>query len=101
MGDERTKLEKLEALVEAAKYWRYWQRQPVTRSIDESKRRSRAQATLLAAIDDVCGDTPVSPDVIECPRCGRRSWNPQDITEGYCGHCHDWTSPPLDERMTP
>lgn len=28
---------------------------------------------------------------ITCPRCGLTSWNPNDVTEGYCGHCHDWT----------
>jgi ribosomal protein L37E len=26
-----------------------------------------------------------------CPRCGRRSWHPVDVDEGYCGACHDWT----------
>jgi ribosomal protein L37E len=29
---------------------------------------------------------------ITCPRCGRTSWHPRDIEEGYCGHCHDWTA---------
>lgn len=26
-----------------------------------------------------------------CPRCGRTSYNPNDIGHGYCGACHDWT----------
>lgn len=26
-----------------------------------------------------------------CPRCGATSWNPNDVREGYCGRCHDWT----------
>lgn len=26
-----------------------------------------------------------------CPRCGRTSYNPNDVDEGYCGSCHDWT----------
>lgn len=26
-----------------------------------------------------------------CPRCGRTSHNPNDVREGYCGNCHDWT----------
>jgi len=26
-----------------------------------------------------------------CPRCQRTSYNPNDIAEGYCGNCHDWT----------
>jgi ribosomal protein L37E len=37
-------------------------------------------------------------DSITCPVCGRTSYNPNDIKEGYCGNCHDWTSPP---RTTP
>ena len=28
---------------------------------------------------------------ITCPRCGRTSYNPNDVREGYCGSCHDWT----------
>lgn len=27
-----------------------------------------------------------------CPRCGLTSHHPNDVAEGYCGHCHDWTS---------
>jgi hypothetical protein len=30
---------------------------------------------------------------ITCPRCGMSSPNPNDIREGYCGNCHDWTTP--------
>jgi len=29
---------------------------------------------------------------ITCPRCGSRSYSLNDIAEGYCGLCHDWTS---------
>ena len=29
---------------------------------------------------------------ITCPVCGMTSYNPNDIREGYCGNCHDWTS---------
>lgn len=28
---------------------------------------------------------------ITCPRCGFTSYHPDDIANGYCGHCHDWT----------
>lgn len=31
---------------------------------------------------------------ITCPRCGKSSPEANDIREGYCGNCHDWTSPP-------
>lgn len=32
---------------------------------------------------------------ITCPKCGMTSYNPNDIRTGYCGNCHEWTSPPL------
>lgn len=33
---------------------------------------------------------------ITCPRCGATSYNRDDIREGYCGACHDWTGPAVD-----
>jgi hypothetical protein len=27
------------------------------------------------------------------------SHNPQDVEEGYCGNCHDWTRQPPDHRF--
>jgi hypothetical protein len=30
---------------------------------------------------------------ITCPRCAMTSYNPNDIRQGYCGNCHDWTQP--------
>jgi predicted RNA-binding Zn-ribbon protein involved in translation (DUF1610 family) len=33
-----------------------------------------------------------------CPRCGATSSGPEDISEGYCGRCHEWTGP--DQRRT-
>lgn len=30
---------------------------------------------------------------ITCPRCGRISYHPEDVAQGYCGACHAWTSP--------
>ena len=32
------------------------------------------------------------PKSITCPTCHRESFSPDDIREGYCGYCHDWTS---------
>lgn len=29
---------------------------------------------------------------INCRRCGKTSYHPKDIEEGYCGYCHDWTA---------
>lgn len=34
---------------------------------------------------------------ITCPVCHMTSHNPNDIAEGYCGHCHRWTSDPASE----
>lgn len=31
------------------------------------------------------------PDSFTCPTCHMTSWNPNDIKEGYCGNCHDYT----------
>lgn len=32
-------------------------------------------------------------DSITCPICHMTSYNPNDIREGFCGNCHDWTTP--------
>lgn len=32
-----------------------------------------------------------APPSFTCPRCGRTSYHPVDVSEGYCGACHDWT----------
>ena len=39
------------------------------------------------------GGTGTQAQVITCPRCERTSHSRDDVREGYCGHCHDWTSP--------
>lgn len=36
-------------------------------------------------------DEPRARGII-CPRCQMVSFNPNDVREGYCGHCHDWTT---------
>lgn len=40
-------------------------------------------------------------DSLTCPRCGRTTYHPIDIREGYCGACHDWTSPPSRDWPAP
>jgi ribosomal protein S27AE len=40
---------------------------------------------LLRAADDI------KENSITCPKCGMTSYNANDIREGYCGNCHDWT----------
>lgn len=46
--------------------------------------------------DDV--SCPGPPPRITCPSCGLTSYNPNDIRQGYCGLCHDWTSKPPTRR---
>jgi len=45
---------------------------------------------LQARMDAIWHDCFVEPDhpSVVCPRCGRRSYNPGDITHRYCGACH-------------
>ena len=43
----------------------------------------RGQRALVTIIDEV--------ESFTCPRCGMTSYNPNDVREGYCGNCHDWT----------
>lgn len=33
----------------------------------------------------------VKAKAIICPRCRRVSFSPDDVREGYCGNCHEWT----------
>lgn len=33
---------------------------------------------------------------ITCPVCAKTSHHPDDVAQGYCGNCHDWTSPARD-----
>lgn len=33
-----------------------------------------------------------------CPQCGMTSHNPNDIAEGYCGNCHNWTDVAAEMR---
>jgi hypothetical protein len=46
--------------------------------------RAAARRGVLTGICDECSS-------FTCPRCGAVSQNPNDVREGYCGRCHDWT----------
>lgn len=35
---------------------------------------------------------------ITCPRCGLTSYHPDDVREGYCGNCHEWTTQNIGDR---
>jgi len=32
-------------------------------------------------------------DSFTCPDCGLTSYNPNDVANGYCGHCHKYLKP--------
>lgn len=34
----------------------------------------------------------MTAESITCPDCGRTSWHPEDVRQGYCGYCHDFTA---------
>jgi hypothetical protein len=34
------------------------------------------------------------PPSFTCPVCGATSYHPDDIAQGYCGRCHDYTRGP-------
>lgn len=36
---------------------------------------------------------PPAPPTFICPVCHMVTWNRNDVREGYCGRCHDWTGP--------
>jgi ribosomal protein L37E len=52
---------------------------------------------LLGCVIGSAGRHLADRESITCPRCGMTSYNPDDIDEGYCGNCHDWTSKPREE----
>jgi hypothetical protein len=31
------------------------------------------------------------PPSFVCPACQAESWHPEDVRQGYCGACHDFT----------
>lgn len=51
----------------------------------------------IATLEDGKLVQPSDVPSFKCPTCGRKSYNPTDITEGYCGACHDWTGSRMNE----
>lgn len=37
------------------------------------------------------GSTERANSSITCPYCLKTSWHPKDVSEGYCGACHEFT----------
>lgn len=46
--------------------------------------------------EDYITEGPGTEFSITCPKCGMTTYDPDDIEEGYCGKCHDWTGVPRD-----
>ena len=51
-------------------------------------REREAKSGVLHALPTRSGVTTVAPERITCPDCGRTSYNPNDVKQGYCGFCH-------------
>jgi hypothetical protein len=57
-------------------------------------RRALDVATPAAIVTEIRRPLAVAGRLtITCPRCGMTSNHPEDVAQGYCGNCHDWTSP--------
>jgi ribosomal protein S27AE len=54
----------------------------------------QGMGAFLADLYDRMPAEAVREPSITCPRCGMTSYNENDIREGYCGNCHDWTGVP-------
>jgi hypothetical protein len=53
---------------------------------------ARARPAMAAAVADALREVELLDlRAFTCPRCGMTSRNPDDVREGYCGACHDWT----------
>lgn len=46
------------------------------------------------------GATTARATAIVCPDCRRMSHHPEDIRQGYCGACHEFTSIPWNRQET-
>ena len=51
----------------------------------------RFQEVASDRIGEVTTREPSIQPHITCPLCGKTSYHPRDIEEGYCGLCHWWT----------
>lgn len=47
-----------------------------------------APGALMAAINAAITIRPS----FTCPKCEMTSYNPNDIAQGYCGNCHEFTA---------
>lgn len=45
------------------------------------------------------GDPGGQQPSITCRVCGMRSFHPDDIREGFCGRCHQWTAVMTDREL--
>lgn len=60
-----------------------------------------AQESVTAVEAEIEREEQTPRPSISCPVCGATSYNPNDIREGYCALCKDWTSPPAPKEEAP
>lgn len=77
-----------------------WVERLLTRAECEELERKMiaAAAARDAMITADPASTPTQARSICCPRCNRESFNPNDITQRYCGSCHDFHQALSPER---
>ena len=56
---------------------------------EEGVRRPWYRSLVLQ--EDARGGRVTDQPSITCPVCRMTSYHPEDIRQGYCGNCHDWT----------
>ena len=71
---------------------RAWEKAIAARKAEKRRNRWRA------AERPVTGVRWVPPPSFTCPRCHLTSYNENDVREGYCGNCHDWTAGSVSAR---
>lgn len=59
-------------------------------------------ATWTCAHVVIAPDAGSGPNIVpvgfKCPRCEHVSWSRDDLSAGYCGNCHAWTTDPHPVR---
>ena len=59
--------------------------------VDTAQNDPEGMASLVG-ISEGTAESATLPS-ITCPVCQMTSHNPDDVREGYCGNCLDWTTP--------
>ena len=74
---------------------RAWKKAIAARNAEKRRNRWRSPEK------PVTGVRWVPPPSFLCPRCHLTSYNENDVREGYCGNCRDWTRVPAGGNAVP